>query len=170
MKNRAYNVFLLIWMVVYLTGCITSHYIPNPTVFEFGEKIEFVSKDSITLINDQPFSEDINLFGMVYGNFQKWTDVAIRVTNNELSKRGMTVVDNAKKKLKLSITDVKLKNKVVYVTGLTFLRVETGNGYVSTYVGKAGSGLAARRAINRSFIRAIGAMLRDPFIVKYLIE
>ena len=169
MKTRACNVFLLFLTVVCLGGC-RSHYAPNPTVFEFEETDEFVSNNSITLINDQPFSEDINLFGRVDGNFQKWTDVAIRVTSNELSKRGMTITDNSEKKLKLSITDAKLKNRVIFVTGLTFLRVETGDGYVNTYEGTAGSGLAATRAINRSFIRAIGAMLRDPAIVKYLTD
>ena len=171
MKNRGYKVFLLFLAVLCMGGC-TIHYVPDPTAYEFGEIDEFVSAHSISLINDQPFSEGINLYGALYVNFQKWTDVAIDLTHRELSKRGMTIVSDSEKQLKLSIIDAKVR--VIPFSShapiQVFLRVETREGYVKTYTGKAVALMNLYSAIDSSVIRVVSAMLRDPDIVKYLKE
>ena len=165
---------LLISVVgIYLGGC-SHHYVPDPSTFDFEEIDEFVSTKSITIVNDQPFADDVLFLSARghdhYGNFQKWTEIAIVITKRELTKRGMNVVNKSPKLLKMAIMSAEGSMGFWQAFCEISLKVETGNGYVNTYFAKAGSPATIYRPVDGAVMRVVAVMLRDQKIIRYLQE
>ena len=155
------------------TGCSTIYYVPDPTTFKFDETPDFSSSQNISLVNIQESSENLLLFNnhghKFYGNLQQWTDVAIAITNRELSKRGMSVAENSSKTLEMSIISVRPRKASWHFRTNVELKVVAGNGYTSNYISEGPSPLL-NRSFDAAVIRSVAAMLKDDNIIKYLTQ
>jgi hypothetical protein len=171
MKTTKKRLLLLLIALLLLAGC-SHHYIPRTTTFDFEEIDEFLSNSTVSLINDQPFSDDVLFLSRgthdYYADFKAWTEKAIAITQREITSRGMKVVEDAPKFLKLSVMTAEGTTGMWQVYCETSLRVETGDGYVNEYVAKAGSPASLQRAVDGAVMRVVAAMLRDRNIIRYL--
>ena len=161
--NKIIYYSLSILLIIGLSGCTrVINYTPNPSTFKMDAIEEFSSNNSISLINEQISTDDVEFaskgIAKFTGNLQEWTDTAIQITKRELSKRNMNVTnEDVSKKLKLSIESVKGR-----------LNVETGDGYKNYYIGDNRSPANLYRASDGAVMRAVAAMLNDPNIISYL--
>jgi len=171
MKTTKNRLLLLSIALLLLAGC-THHYIPRTTTFDFEEIDEFLAKSTVSLINDQPFSDDVLFMSRgthdYYADFKAWTDQAVAIAQREITSRGMTVAADAPKSLKMAIVKAEGTSGFWQIYCETSLRVETGDGYVNEYVAKAGSPASLQRAVDGSVMRVVAAMLRDQNITRYL--
>jgi len=153
------------------SGC-THHYVPEPDTFRLDAINEFSSTNSIWLENAQTDSEDVifatSMGHKFYGNLKEWTETAITITQRELTKRGMTVIANSEKRLKLSVNSIQGTFGFAVVRVQLTLKAETGNGYVNTYIGDNRSPATVYRAADGAVMRAVAEMLRDGNLVDYL--
>ena len=173
---------LMLVILFFLGGCGPQihHYIPRSSTFKFDSIDEFSSNHSISFVNSQTSSDDMTFATRgkhkFLCNLQKWTDTAIEITQRELKSRGMNVAPNAPKSLKLSIETAqgtlqgRLQGTVVFwdVRCEVYLKVETGEGYVNSYLGDNRSPWDLYRATDGAVMRAVAEMLRDKEIVAYL--
>ncbi|MBY0541084.1 MAG: hypothetical protein K2P52_06705, partial [Campylobacterales bacterium] len=110
--NKIIYYSLSILLIIGLSGCTRIlRYTPNPSTFKMDAIEEFSSNNSVSLINEQTSTNDIQFaskgIAKFTGNLQEWTDTAIQITKRELSKRNMNVTnEDVSKKLKLSIETV----------------------------------------------------------------
>ena len=169
----------LFWIIAFpflLFGC-SHHHVPNPYRYQISLDNDFSSTSSISLMNVQTSTEDV-LFAAngphkFYANYQRWTETAIALTQQELVKRGMKVEEHATKTLKLSIDSAKVTDSV---SGMfycdTTLGVETGDGYARKYLGQSSNfGITFHiiyATADNSVTSAVAEMLKDPKIINYL--
>ena len=163
---------LLAFVILFFFGGCAHNYIPNASTFELDSIAEFSTTNSIAIVNSQSSTSDV-LFGAnmghkFYGNYQDWTDTAIEITRRELSERGMNVAIDARKSLQLSIETVEGTFGTWVVLCEVTLKVETGESYVKTYLGKNRSPGGLYRAADGAVMRAVAEMLRDKKIIAYL--
>ena len=165
---------LSILLIIGLSGCTrVINYTPNPSTFKMDVIEEFSSNNSISLINEQISTDDVEFasqgIAKFTGNLQEWTGTAIRITERELSKRNMNVTnEDVSKKLKLSIESVKGTFGAWVIRTEIRLNVETGDGYKNSYIGDNRSPANLYRASDGAVMRAVATMLNDPNIISYL--
>lgn len=171
--NRSFfSHFFSGFILLFLLGGCTHHYIPNASTFKLDAITEFSSNNTISLVNAQSSTEDV-LFASrgahkFYGNFKKWTDTAIEISKRELNERGMNIEDDSQKSLKLSIETVNATFGFWVLRCEVTLKVETSDGYVKSYLGDNRSPASLYRAADGAVMRAVTEMLRDEKIVTYL--
>lgn len=163
----------LLFVIFALVGCTTTvHYKPKASTFKIDSISEFLSNKSVSLNNNQSSTLDVLVLTngrlYVYGNLNEWTNSAIDITQRELVKRNMAIDEGATKMLKLSIETAKGTPGTWVIRCETRLRVETGEGYVNTYIGDNRSPATIYRAADGAVMRAVANMLRDPKIIDYL--
>ena len=163
---------VLIFVSAAILGC-THVYKPRPETFKMDEFTEFSSPITIAVLNDQ--SDNVNhvhldrgIGGGMSGNKNSWTDTAIEIVKRELVKRQAVIQNNASKKLALSILSIKASETFWAIRYITKLRVKTGNGYESIFIGDNRSPATGGRAADGAIMRAVSAMFRDPVIIKYI--
>jgi hypothetical protein len=168
--------FLLAVMFLAFVGGCAHTFVPTVRdEFEPGTIPEFSSKNAITLQNGQPNAEAVTFMraGVHYylANRQECTDVAIAIVKREISKRGMQVVENNARSLKLSVVSV--NSDVGYWTTDIVIRLtaQAGNGYSADFEGRCNSGVGIygiHGATDVALSGAVAEMLKDPKIVEYL--
>ena len=168
--------------VLFLLSACTQNeqLVPNPSTFKLDTIPEFSSSNSISLVNDQPSTDNVLFMAKsadllvisvdLYTNLHAWTNAAIAITKRELTNRGMKVAEDESKELKLSILSANGTAGMWVHHGVTSLRAETGSGYVNTYIGDNRSPAGAFRAADGAVMRAVAEMLKDEKIVEYLAE
>ena len=172
--NKIIYYSLSILLIIGLSGCTRIlKYTPNPSTFKMDAIEEFSSNNSVSLINGQTPTDDIQFASQgvtkFTGNLHEWTDTAIQITKRELSKRNMNVTnEDVSKKLKLSIETVTGTFGVWVIRTEISLNVETGDGYKNFYIGDNRSPSGLYRASDGAVMRAVAAMLNDPSIISYL--
>jgi len=168
MKTTSRLSILTLTSLALLTGCVTE-YRPDTSV-PFAAIHEFSSKNSINLINGQPSTERQFFAGKTYANMNEWSNLAIRITSRELSKRGMTVRNNAQKSLTLSIVSAKTTAGIVMINSDISMTVRASNGYSKTYTGNDSSAMVGnpRSEMDTALMQVVAAMLNDPEIVAFL--
>lgn len=155
------------------SGCVSvKYYTPNPDTHQLDEIAEFSGDARISLVNGQ-LSDEERLYhkqSKHHANYNAWTDVAIQIVNRELTARGLSIEDGADKQLTMSIEDVLTETGWTQIQTRVIMKVETGDGYSSQYIGRNHSVMAAnlRRQADGAVMRAVAAMLGDPEIVAYL--
>jgi hypothetical protein len=169
------NIRLASFLATFLligSGC-THIYVPNSTTFDFDAIPEFTSSKSISLTNAAQNSENVlfatNMGHKWYGDMRKWTDVAIAITERELTKRGMNISDSGEKSLNMSIKSARMSTGGWGFRGYVTLAVETGDGQKMRYVGE-GPSPTLTRAIDAAIMRAVAQMLKDEKITGYLTQ
>jgi hypothetical protein len=172
----AKKLFLIIAVPFLLGGC-AHHHVANPYHYQISLVSEFSSTSSISLVNVQTSTKDV-LFARngphkIFANFQRWTEAAIALTQQELVKRGMKVEEHATKTLKLSIDSAKVTDNISGMFSCdTTLKVETGDGYARTYLGQSSVFGITFHIIyvtaDNSVTHAVTEMLEDPQIINYL--
>src|SRR5262245_49862354 len=162
---------LLPALALLLGACSAVSYTPKPDRPFEPLPAEFKSSHRVTLTNAQPSTEEVE-GGHWLVNRHAWTDVAIAITQRELTARGMTVAASAPKALKLGIDSAKTETGWVKISSEIVMNVETGGGYKATYTGRNSAAMAANheRQIDGAMMRVVVEMLKDPAIVKYLTE
>jgi len=170
MINYKYCITVLFLLV--LGGC-THHYTPDPSTFKLDKTSQFTSTNAIALLNSNTSTEEVIFFqkdnNKFYGDYKKWTDAAIQITEVELVKRGMSVVKNTQAQLRLSIEKVDAHLGWVAKCKV-WLKVETGDGYIKTYIGDNTSPATLWRAVDGAVMRAVAEMLRDKSLIAYLVS
>ncbi|HEX6811381.1 MAG TPA: hypothetical protein VF384_07150 [Planctomycetota bacterium] len=158
-------------LALLLGACGAVSYTPKPDRPFEPLPSEFKSSHRVTLENAQPAAEEVE-GGHWLVNRHAWTDVAIAITQRELTARGMTVATGAPKALKLCLESAKTESGFVKISSEVVMRVETGDGYKATFTGLNSSAMMANveRQIDGAMMRVVVAMLSDPKIVKYLSE
>lgn len=159
-------------LLLLLAGC-AHHYTPRTSTYPFPGIEEFSSSQAVALVNTQTATAPV-LYGDAgfgrewYGNLQEWTEVAIALTNRELSKRGMSIGTEAKKSLKLSVVSIKATTGGWGFHGYASLKAITGDGYERVFQGDSPAGLITRSA-DGAVMQAVAAMLSDKQIRAYLL-
>jgi len=151
-----------------LSACATS-YTPSPDRPFEAIANEFTSSQRITLRNVQPKTEPVTS-GPWKIDYHAWTDVAIRIAERELKKRGMTVVPDANKTLDLAVQFATTESGWVKITSTITMTAATGGGHSATYTGINSSAMAAdtKRQIDGAMMRVVVQLLSDPLVVEYL--
>lgn len=158
----------LVALLLCLGACATA-YTPSPDREFEAIAQEFTSSHRVTLRNAQPKSEP-ETSGPWKIDYRAWTDVAIQITERELTKRGMKVVPDADKTLDLAVQFATTESGWVKITSTITMTAKTGSGYSSTYTGVNSSAMAAntKRQIDGALMRVVVQLLSDPRIVEYL--
>jgi hypothetical protein len=169
------KLFVAISILMVFGGCArTLYYVPDPSSYDFRAIPEFSSTHAISLVRRGDFYDyDVAFTRM--GRFRyradlhQWTDVAITIAGRELSKRGMTIAENASKTLEMLILSTRSTRGRWGVRCYVTLKVVAGNGYTTTYYGE-GPSTKLFWAADAAVIRVVEEMLKDKNIVNYLIE
>lgn len=158
-----------------IVGC-ASTYVPKPGSIDPGWISEIRGHTAVTLINAQPSSDIIQIgsAGMgrsLEGDLQQWTDKAIELTSKIFKKKGVGVVDDSPKVLKLSVTGAHF---VSAAGGWGFectvnLRVETGEHKGFDFVGQRKDWKYVG-SCNKAFTEVVSAMLSDASIQRYIAQ
>ncbi|GEM_PF-6596577 len=148
---------------------------PSPDTHKMDAVIEFTAVGEVSLINNQLSSEEVlYLKGHrdYYANYRKWTDIAILLINRELKQRGLMVVANTRKTLKVAVKDAETEVGWIQVKTRIVMQVETGSGYTKEFIGRNHAGEAAiiPRQTDGALMRAVAAMLNDAEVIRYLTE
>ena len=173
-----YRISIIFILLLGSVGC-TYNYRPYSLPMKPGMVPDFTaSKVVVAIVNAQTSDELIKLRSYwgssVVANLKEWTGIAVDLLRTELSKRGISVAEDAKKELKLTITQAKSFRKTYTYTTLT-LKVELGNGYIAKFQGENYSQSpllhdAMGRSSGGAITRAVAAMLNDRKIISYLKE
>jgi len=166
---------LTIALSLIMLACTTTHnYKPDADTYKFPDIADISSGNNVNVVNANQSSEPF-LFGEAglgnahkwMGNLKEWTDVAVEITNRELSSRGMTISTRASKTLKLSILEATATTGGWGFRGNVSLQATTGAGYEHVYQGESPAMIIYRSA-DGAIMQAVAAMLRDKNIVSYL--
>jgi hypothetical protein len=160
-----------------MSACSTTHsYKPDIDTYEFPSVTEFRSEHDVNVVNANQSNEPF-LFGEAgmgnahkwMGNLKEWTDVAVEITNRELSARGMTINPEAPKTLQLSILEAIASSGGWGFRGNISLKATTGDGFERVYQGESPA-MMINRSADGAIMQAVAAMLRDENIINYLKE
>ena len=165
------NILILVTALFVLNGC-THHHVPEADTYDFDAIPEFTSSNSVSLVNVQSSDEVLfatNMGHKWYGDLQQWTDVAIEITERELSLRGMKITGNAPRTLEMAITSASTTTGGWGFSSHVTLQVVTGDGYKRIIIGDGPSPML-NRAADAGIMRAVAAMLKDEKILQYLTE
>jgi len=168
---------LTIALSLIMSACSTTHnYKPDADTYKFPDITGFSSGHDVNVVNASQSNEPF-LFGEAglgnahkwMGNLKEWTDVAVEITNRELSSRGMAISTDAPKTLKLSILEATASTGGWGFRGNVSLKAATGSGYEHVYQGESPA-MMINRSADGAIMQAVAAMLRDKNIVSYLKE
>jgi len=170
-KNKLILITLMMAWLFLIGGC-SYHYIPRASTYPLDPITEFSSVNSISLINSQPSATE-QLYAKrrsrsYYGNYQAWTNTAIKITQRELTSRNMDVKNDARKSLKMSIESVNgtFRNWAMKIE--VILKVETSDGLVKKFSAYNRSAAGLKRTADGAVMRVVTKMLGDKEIVAYL--
>ena len=165
--------FILITTLMMFGGC-SHYYVPDASTFKLDAIKEFSSSNSISILNAQTSTKNVllatNMGHRFYGNLQSWTETAITITQRELINRGMKIEKDVPKILNLSIESAEGTFGAWVLRFEITLKVETGDGYVQTYLGDNRSPATLFRAADGAVMRAVAEMLKDEHIIAYLVN
>jgi hypothetical protein len=152
-----------------LNGCASTYYQPS-NALPVDPIHEFSSTSSVSLINGQPSTAEVNFSRRLFANLNAWTDVAISIVERELQKRGLSMKKDAQKSITMAIESAKTEVGWVMITSQITMRVTTSSGYTATYTGVDMSGMIGkpRAQMDTAMARVVGEMLIDPQIVDFL--
>jgi len=156
--------------LVLLQLCSCAQYY-KPTMIADTDPIrEFSSGNSVRLVNGQPSSTKVRSMGSRSVNLRECTDVAVRITDRELTRRGLSMRNDASKSLILSVESAKSVTGFVEISSDVVMRVKTSSGYSAVYTGTDKSYMAGRpdAQLDTGLMRAVVEMLNDPKIVAFL--
>lgn len=163
---------VLLLLTLLLGACASpTPYTPDPGRPFEAIAAEFHSTNTVVLENAQPATGPVESkceHWLI--DYSAWTDVAITITQRELTARGMTVGASSARRLKLSVESASTDVGWWTIASEIVMRVETGDGYTATFKGLNSSAFAANpeRQIDGAMMRVVVAMLSDPRIVAYL--
>jgi hypothetical protein len=170
-KARRYAIFAVIFLIALFTGC-THYYVPRQYPVKSTEVPKITGNGKLSIVNGYESPREI-LIGVQgahkwMGDMQKWTDTAAGLLKSELEKRDYKVTENAPRMLKLNVTRANIYWGFAAIRCILFLKVETGDGYVSEYEGNNASGWTLYRACDGAVTKAVTALMKDPKIFGYL--
>ena len=163
-------IVMVFMLMIASFGC-THYYDPVVYPMKPGMVPDFRSNRDVTIVNVQPSKVELigaNMGHKWMGDKQKWTETATKLLKTELEKRGMIVTEGAQKELRISMPRANLFWGAFQIRCILYLKVETADGYTNEFVGNNASGATLYRACNGAITRAVGAMLNDNRILRYL--
>ena len=164
------NLFLIGFILIWFSGCAATYHQPSAAL-QIGKTTEYSSMSPVTLINGQPSTEKVLFFKKGYANLNAWTDVACAIIERELTNHNLKVIKGASKTITLSIESVKTDVGMWVARSRVSMSAKTSDGYSATYVGNdaSGGGYAdPPRQMDTALVRAIGELLNDPKMIKFL--
>jgi hypothetical protein len=167
-------IIVILFMLMY--GCSHSYSVKP---FPIKPKLvpEMNVKESVQIVNAQDQGKNFVFFsgrGSEWiGDLGEWTEKAAGLLKFELKKRNITIVDDARKTLKLAITRGKLSHEFLGVRCVVMLKVEAADGYSQEYEGNhINSSPFAQQARYHAgagaITKAVTALLNDRNIISYL--
>jgi hypothetical protein len=171
MTSNFAKCLLSVLLLALAGGC---QYTYKPAVresFDSDAVPKFSSSREISLQNAQ-MSNDTYVSGQLAMNLRECTDVVLATAKRELSNRGLRVVDNNSRVLKLRVVSVKMASGGGF-SGIQIaaeLEAQAGNGYSVTYKGLTQSYMAGQvnHMADYALSNSVVEMLKDPKIVEYL--
>lgn len=166
--KSTYILFLASFLLI--SAC-THMYVPKETKFDMEKIPSYSTQGTVSLINGQSDTQSIlfarNMGHKFLGDYNKWTDIAIAITERELAKRDTTVAPDASKTMTLSVMSASVTTGGWGFRGYVDLHLKTGDGYENTYKGETPSALL-NNAADGALARAIILMLSDEKVISYL--
>jgi hypothetical protein len=175
---RLLSILSLSIIVLVSFGCATRINQMDPTeVVVYSEHLPPLTiKNSVTLINNQPSTDPVLLattgFDEYYGNLNLWTEGAIDGLTQAIKHRGGDVVPDAKKTLKISVTDATLDygENTWHWHAKVWVEVITGSGLKKEFTAYQIAGVALFEMHNNVVAYAVIEILKDKDIINYLNE
>jgi hypothetical protein len=164
------NLFLIGLVLIGFSGCAARYHQPSAEL-QIGKTMEFLSTGSITLVNGQPSTEEVLFYKRGYANLNAWTNVACAIIERELSKHNVKVMKDAPKTITLSVESAKTEIGMYVARSRLSMSAKTSDGYSATYVGNDASGGGFSNPpgqMDRALARAIGELLNDPRMIRFL--
>ena len=132
MKLTAFRFYFLPVFLI-LCGCVTN-YVPSEHEIGANRIPPFKPSGSVRLTNAQESSDDVSVsvpgVTTVTVNYRQYTELAIKLLKGELEKKGVAVLGNAAKEIRLAIVDLKVLTVPGTMRCLVNFTVKTGDGYV----------------------------------------
>ena len=164
------GVFVL--MVVW--GCATSgrFYVPKPIPIKPGTvlKPDYKIVCSASIVNNQTNSGWTHIGDYTHewsANLLMWTDTAVEILTDELTKRGVIISERSPKTLKLSITRAKLFWGFDTIGCTLNLNVITGDGY-EVNIEETSTAKDLYETCDTAVSNAVAAMFQDRGLQDYL--
>ncbi len=157
-----------------LIGCATSgrFYVPKPVPIKPGTvlKPDYNIVCSVNIINNQTNSQWVHIGDYTHewsANLLMWTDTAVELLTDELTKRGVIISERSPKTLKLSITGVKLFWGFDAIGCTLNLNVITGDGY-TVNIEETSAAKDLYETCDTTVSNAVAQMFQDRGIQDYL--
>ena len=169
MKLTAFRFYFLPVFLI-LCGCVTN-YVPSEHEIGANRIPPFKPSGSVRLTNAQESSDDVSVsvpgVTTVTVNYRQYTEFAIKLLKGELEKKGVAVLGNAAKEIRLAIVDLKLLIVPGTTRCLVNFTVKTGDGYVR---GKEviGANWYFKTAIDMALANVAIGILNDEKFLDYL--
>jgi len=166
--------FCVCAFMILLGGC--SAHVPKPANIDFVGLENLNNPSSINIINDQNNKEEILIgnygMGSLRGDLHSWTGSAIKLLQETIEKKGITVSDTANKIMKVKVVEAKVDTAgVPMVASLArckiSLSVETGEGYFKTYEA-TDKAMNPPWASDKAMGSVVSVLLQDQAILEYL--
>jgi hypothetical protein len=166
-------------VVIFLAfvGACTHTYVPTVrSDFDSDAVPKFSSNQEVALHNAQASAEPVVFTQQgahsYVANYQECTNVVLTIAKRELANRGLRIVENNARQLKLSVQALNFDIGWVRLDSTVELQVETGSGYSAKYLGTNNSYMVGsmQNQLNAALSQAVVEMLKDPKIVEYLTQ
>jgi hypothetical protein len=168
--NKAINCSILAIVLASLLGCSGYYGSIRPTHVPLGESemSTFSPPNPVALINGQKDISTALADDTSYNtNLSEWSRQASLLIRQWLTINGVPVVENAEKKLTITILNPKVKPGLTFASVYLELCIKTGDGKIRIYPAEAsarGLGRCAGYAINYSVVQII----QDQTIAQYI--
>ena len=162
---------ILAMITITLIGCSGYYGIIHPSHVPLGdsEMTPFAPPHPVSLINaEEDIMAKIPGDGDSYNtNLHEWAHQAILLIRQWLTKNGVPVVDNAEKKLTISILNPKVTPSLVFGTTSFELSVETGDGAKRIYPSEY-SARSLSRSVGYAINYSVVKLIQDESIAMYI--
>ena len=167
---------LLFIVLACLVGC-THNYSVKPFPIKPDQIPDIKIKNPVHIVNDQDRGANVVFYSVGgskwIGDLGDWTEQAAGLLKFEMTKRDITISENANKVLKLAITEGKLDSEFSGIRCVVKLKVTAGNGYTQIYEGnhRNSSPFAEQARYHAgagAVTRAVTDLLNDRKIMDYL--
>ena len=173
-RTILFKVYLIVGLLAFISifsGC-THYYVPQQYPVRPDDVMALSGGGNLNILNGYESPQEI-LIGVQgahkwMGDMQKWTETARGLLKSELEKKDFIISENADRTLRLSVARANIYWGFASIRCILYLKVETGDGYVSEYEGNNASGWTLYRACDGAVTKAVTALMKDSQIIAYL--
>ena len=173
------KISLTLSLPILLAACAdVGPYRPDPTSATVAIEKKFAAKGELRIINAQPseVTHELTIRGIVV-NYKDFTQALVEALKIEFQKQGVTLADNAGKKLLVKVNRVYMEPRGVNFRGHIFSDITMGDGTTESFHTTRASFASAfmlqnfpTKPLNEAFKDMVGIILNSSKIRAYLEE